>query len=130
MIQTESRLKVADNSGARELLVIRVLGGSKKRYGRVGDVVVVRNERGGKRRHLRLREGVRLVEQHEVGAGQLVLKQLLDRFAKPQHQPALGHRPGRLCLDVGKQVKAALIFGPPLRPAMEATLTTRPHCAA
>ena len=40
MIQTESRLKVADNSGAQELLVIRVLGGSKKRYGRVGDVVV------------------------------------------------------------------------------------------
>lgn len=40
MIQTESRVKVADNSGAQELLVIRVLGGSKKRYGRVGDVVV------------------------------------------------------------------------------------------
>jgi large subunit ribosomal protein L14 len=40
MIQTESRLKVADNSGARELLVIRVLGGSQKRYGRVGDIVV------------------------------------------------------------------------------------------
>lgn len=40
MIQTESRMSVADNSGARELLVIRVLGGSKKRYGRVGDIVV------------------------------------------------------------------------------------------
>lgn len=40
MIQTESRLKVADNSGAQEILVIRVLGGSKKRYGRVGDIVV------------------------------------------------------------------------------------------
>lgn len=40
MIQTESRLKVADNSGAQEVLVIRVLGGSKKKYGRVGDVVV------------------------------------------------------------------------------------------
>ena len=40
MIQTESRLKVADNSGAQEILVIRVLGGSKRRYGRVGDVVV------------------------------------------------------------------------------------------
>ena len=40
MIQTESRLKIADNSGARELLVIRVLGGSKRKYGRVGDVVV------------------------------------------------------------------------------------------
>ncbi len=40
MIQQESRLKVADNTGARELLVIRVLGGSKRRYGRIGDVVV------------------------------------------------------------------------------------------
>ena len=40
MIQTESRLKVADNSGAREILVIRVLGGSVRRYGRVGDTVV------------------------------------------------------------------------------------------
>ncbi|HEY58431.1 MAG TPA: 50S ribosomal protein L14 [Anaerolineae bacterium] len=40
MIQQESRLVVADNTGARELLVIRVLGGSKRRYGYVGDVVV------------------------------------------------------------------------------------------
>ena len=40
MIQQESRLKVADNSGARELLVIKVLGGSKRYYGGVGDVVV------------------------------------------------------------------------------------------
>lgn len=40
MIQQESRLKVADNSGARELLVIRVLGGSGRKYGAIGDVVV------------------------------------------------------------------------------------------
>jgi large subunit ribosomal protein L14 len=40
MIQSESRLKVADNTGARELLVIHVLGGSNRRYGGVGDVVV------------------------------------------------------------------------------------------
>jgi len=40
MIQTESRLKVADNSGAQELLVIRVLGGSVRKYGHIGDVVV------------------------------------------------------------------------------------------
>ncbi|WP_077368835.1 50S ribosomal protein L14 [Anaerosalibacter sp. Marseille-P3206] len=40
MIQTESRLKVADNSGARELLVIKVLGGSNRRYANIGDVVV------------------------------------------------------------------------------------------
>jgi large subunit ribosomal protein L14 len=40
MIQQESRLKVADNSGAREVLCIRVLGGSKRRYAGVGDVIV------------------------------------------------------------------------------------------
>ncbi|GBD28080.1 50S ribosomal protein L14 [bacterium HR31] len=40
MLQQESRLKVADNTGAREILVIRVLGGSQRRYARVGDVVV------------------------------------------------------------------------------------------
>ena len=40
MIQQESRIKVADNTGARELLVIHVLGGSMRRYGAVGDVVV------------------------------------------------------------------------------------------
>ena len=40
MIQQESRLKVADNSGARELLVIRVLGGSTVKTGNIGDIVV------------------------------------------------------------------------------------------
>jgi large subunit ribosomal protein L14 len=40
MIQQESRMKVADNTGARELLVIHIMGGSTRRYGRVGDVVV------------------------------------------------------------------------------------------
>ena len=41
MIQTQSTLNVADNSGAKLLMCIRVLGGSKRRYARVGDVVVV-----------------------------------------------------------------------------------------
>ena len=40
MIQQESRLRVADNSGAREFLCIRVLGGSGRKYARVGDVIV------------------------------------------------------------------------------------------
>jgi large subunit ribosomal protein L14 len=40
VIQQESRLKVADNSGARELLCIRVLGGSGRKYGSVGDVII------------------------------------------------------------------------------------------
>ena len=41
MLQQESRLKVADNTGAKEALVIRVLGGTKRRYASVGDQVVV-----------------------------------------------------------------------------------------
>lgn len=41
MIQDISRLKIADNTGAQEALVIKVLGGSKRKYARVGDVVVV-----------------------------------------------------------------------------------------
>ena len=40
MIQQESRVRVTDNTGARELLIIRVLGGSTRRYGHVGDIVV------------------------------------------------------------------------------------------
>ncbi|WP_394278984.1 50S ribosomal protein L14 [Microbacterium sp.] len=40
MIQNESRLKVADNTGAKELLTIRVLGGSSRRYAGVGDIIV------------------------------------------------------------------------------------------
>ncbi|MGH2771811.1 MAG: 50S ribosomal protein L14 [Actinomycetota bacterium] len=40
MIQQESRVRVADNTGARQVLVIKVLGGSNRRYARVGDVVV------------------------------------------------------------------------------------------
>ena len=41
MIQQESRLAVADNSGAKEVLCIRVLGGSKRRYARLGDTIIV-----------------------------------------------------------------------------------------
>ncbi len=40
MIQQESRLNVTDNSGAKEILCIRVLGGSRRRYARVGDIIV------------------------------------------------------------------------------------------
>ncbi len=41
MIQAQSRLKVADNTGAKEVMCIKVLGGSKRRYARIGDVIVV-----------------------------------------------------------------------------------------
>jgi len=40
MIQTQSRMEVADNSGAKEIMCIKVLGGSKRRYARIGDIIV------------------------------------------------------------------------------------------
>lgn len=40
MIQSESHLRVADNTGARDIMCIKVLGGSKRRYGRVGDIII------------------------------------------------------------------------------------------
>lgn len=40
MIQQQTRLKVADNSGAKEIMCIRVLGGSKRKYGNIGDIIV------------------------------------------------------------------------------------------
>jgi large subunit ribosomal protein L14 len=40
MIQAESRLKVADNSGAKELLCIRILGGSRRKYANIGDIII------------------------------------------------------------------------------------------
>lgn len=61
MIQTESRLKVADNTGANELLVIRVLGGSKKTYGRVGDVVVASVKSASPQGNIKKSEIVRAV---------------------------------------------------------------------
>jgi large subunit ribosomal protein L14 len=61
MIQQESRLRVADNTGAREVLVIRVLGGSRRRYGRVGDIVVASVKQATPRGQVKKGEIVRAV---------------------------------------------------------------------
>ena len=61
MIQQESRLRVADNTGAREMLVIRVLGGSRRRYGRVGDIVVATVKQATPRGQVKKGEIVRAV---------------------------------------------------------------------
>lgn len=61
MIQTESRLVVADNTGAQELLVIRVLGGSRRRYGSIGDVVVATVKAASTQGNIKKSEVVRAV---------------------------------------------------------------------
>ncbi|PJF29030.1 MAG: 50S ribosomal protein L14 [Phototrophicales bacterium] len=61
MIQNESRLVVADNTGAQELLVIRVLGGSRRRYGSIGDVVVATVKSASTQGNIKKSEVVRAV---------------------------------------------------------------------
>ena len=61
MIQQESRLKVADNSGAREILCIRVKGGSHRRYARVGDVITATVKQATPRGSVRKGEAVEAV---------------------------------------------------------------------
>jgi len=61
MIQQESRMRVADNTGAREILVIRVLGGSRRRYGGVGDIVVATVKQSTPRGQVKKSEIVRAV---------------------------------------------------------------------
>lgn len=61
MIQQESRLTVADNSGAKEILVIKVLGGSKRYYGHVGDLVVATVKKASPHGNVKKSEVVRAV---------------------------------------------------------------------
>jgi large subunit ribosomal protein L14 len=61
MIQQESHLRVADNTGAREILVIRVLGGSRRRYGGVGDIIVASVKQATPRAQVKKGEIVRAV---------------------------------------------------------------------
>ena len=51
MVQQESRLVVADNSGAREILIIKILGGSKRKFANVGDIVVAAVKKCGTTNH-------------------------------------------------------------------------------
>ncbi len=61
MIQQESRLRIADNSGAREIQCIRVLGGTKRRYGGVGDVIVASVKQADPGREVKKGDVVRAV---------------------------------------------------------------------
>ena len=104
MIQAETRLKVADNTGARQILCIRVLGGSKRRYASVGDIIVVTVKRatpGG------------VVKKGDV------VKAVVVRTAKQYHRPdgtyvKFDDNAG-VILDDKNNPKGTRIFGPVAR---------------
>jgi len=61
MIQTETKLKVADNSGAKMIQCIRVLGGTRKRYARIGDIIVAAVKKAEPRKPVKKHEVVKAV---------------------------------------------------------------------
>jgi large subunit ribosomal protein L14 len=108
MIQQESRLKVADNTGAKEILCIRVLGGSTRRYGGVGDVIVATIKSAA--------------PNGSVKKGDVV-KAVVVRTAKEFHRPDGSHIKfddnAAVILDQAKNPKGTRIFGPVARELRE-----------
>lgn len=105
MIQQESRVKVADNTGGRELLVIRVLGGSRRRYGRIGDVVVAT---------------VKSAQPHSAVSKSDVVKAVIVRTAKEYRRDDGSYirfdENAAVILDTdGVNPKGTRIFGPVAR---------------
>ena len=108
MIQQESRLKVADNSGAREVLCIRVLGGTKKRYASVGDKIV------GSVKHAS--------PSGNVKKGQVV-KAVVVRAKKEIRRPDGSYirfsDNACVIIDENNQMKGTRVFGPVARELRE-----------
>ena len=108
MIQQESRLKVADNSGAREVLCIRVLGGTKKRYASVGDKIVASVKNA--------------TPSGNVKKGQ-VIKAVVVRAKKEIRRPDGSYiRFGDnacVIIDENNQMKGTRVFGPVARELRE-----------
>jgi len=108
MIQQESRLKVADNTGAKEILCIRVLGGSTRRYGGVGDVIVASIKSAAPGGSVKKGDVVRAV---------------IVRTAKEVRRPDGSHIKfddnAAVILDQQKNPKGTRIFGPVARELRE-----------
>jgi large subunit ribosomal protein L14 len=104
VVQQETRLKVADNTGARQVLCIKVLGGTRRRYARVGDIIVVTVKRaipGG------------IVKKGDVS------KAVVVRVAKQYHRPDGTHVKfddnAAVILDDKNNPRGTRIFGPVAR---------------
>jgi large subunit ribosomal protein L14 len=108
MIQQESRLKVADNTGAKEILCIRVLGGSTRRYGGVGDVIIASIKSAAPGGSVKKGDVVRAV---------------IVRTAKEVHRPDGSHIKfddnAAVILDQARNPKGTRIFGPVARELRE-----------
>ncbi len=101
MIQQESRLKVADNSGAREILCIRVLGGTRRRYARVGDIIVATVKEANPSGNVSKKSVVKAVVVRTV-----------DRIQRKDGSTIRFDDNAAVILDDDKQPRATRVFGP------------------
>lgn len=109
MIQAESRLKVADNSGAREILCIKVLGGSRRRYARVGDVITASVKVATPNGNVKKKEVV-----------QAVVVRTTQPTRRPDGSQVRFDDNAVVIIDKNKQPRATRVFGPIARELREA----------
>jgi large subunit ribosomal protein L14 len=109
MIQAETRLKVADNSGAREVLCIKVLGGSRRRYAGVGDVITCSVKSAAPNGNVKKKE---------------VVQAVVVRTSKPTRRSDGSQirfdDNAVVIIDKNKQPRATRVFGPIARELREA----------
>lgn len=101
MLQQESRMKVADNSGAKEILCIRVLGGTRRRYARVGDIIVasVKNAQPGG-----------TVKKKEVVKA--VVVRTVDQIRRKDGSTIAFDENAAVIINDDKEPKGTRVFGP------------------
>ena len=104
MIQTESTLNVADNSGARKIMCIKVLGGSRRRYAGVGDVIIASVKEANPRGTVKKGEVVRAV-----------VVRTAKEFGRPDGSYTRFDRNAAVIIDEQNQPRGTRIFGPVAR---------------
>jgi large subunit ribosomal protein L14 len=109
MIQQESRLKVADNSGAKEILCIRVLGGTKRRYARVGDIIVATVKEANPSGNVKKKSVVKAV-----------VVRTIDQIRRKDGSTIRFDENAAVIIDDNKQPRATRVFGPIPRELREA----------
>ncbi len=104
MIQTESMLNVADNSGARKIMCIKVLGGSRRRYAGVGDVIIASVKEANPRGTVKKGEVVRAV-----------VVRTAKEFGRPDGSYTRFDKNAAVIIDEQDQPRGTRIFGPVAR---------------
>jgi large subunit ribosomal protein L14 len=101
MIQQESRLKIADNSGAKEILCIRVLGGTRRRYARVGDIIVASVKDANPSGNVKKKSVVKAV-----------VVRTTDKIRRKDGSTIAFDENAAVIINDDKQPKATRVFGP------------------